>query len=175
MCFRRLPVKNLHLKAFHINGQFPNLEAKALQLWQKFCLKSEPLQQLGGKTVSDKISIANEYWNKAFKNNLCLYDGNISRIAIYGFDEKWFTASKESKKLLSGQKFAVLIMGASINNSLSEVVKTINWTKETFSYLRENFGIEKIVWNANRVKKKTPFLRFLSSIGENKGEYWQAL
>lgn len=163
------------MKAFYINGQFPNLEAKALQLWQKFCLKTEPLPELAGKTLADKISAANLYWIENFQGNLCLYDGNISRIAVYGFGEKWFTASKESKKLLNGQMPAVLIMGASINNSLSEVIKTINWTKETFSYLRENFGIEKIVWNANRVKKKTPFLRFLSSIGEDKGEYWQAL
>ena len=64
-------------------------------------------------------------------------------------------------------------MGASFNKSLAEVRESFEWLKDTFSYLKNEKNVQKIVWNANRQNKRQPFLRLLERFGENKGEYWQ--
>lgn len=161
------------MKSYYINGEFPHLEAKTLQLWQKFCLKTEPLPELGGKTLSEKLSFANSYWIENFRGNLCCYDGNVDKFVIYAFGPTWFTASHQAKKEI-GPNVVVLVMGASFNKSLAEIRESFEWLKDTFVFVKKEKNVQKIVWNANRQNKRQPFLRLLERFGENKGEYWQA-
>lgn len=160
------------LNVLHINGQYPNIEAQIFKTWQLFCLKSPPLPELEGKTLSQRIEHIHYYWQENFRDNLIFYEGNVERFALYGFGTKWLNAPNEEKAQLNGQKTAILIMGASLNKSFSGAFFSLKCLRETFSILKKDYGIETIAWNVSREYKKKPFEKLMSKVGKNLGNYW---
>jgi hypothetical protein len=159
------------LNVIHINGQYPNLEAKLLKTWQQFCVKNPPLPFLEKLTLHERISESQKYWDTNVKGNLVFYRKNATGFAVFGFGTKWL----ETKNKISSKNPATLIIGATLNSSLKEVFESIKLLKKAIKTLKTEYLVSDVFWNVNRKRGKKSLEKLLSSVGENKGEYWQAL
>lgn len=159
------------LNVIHINGQYPNLEAKLLKTWKAFCVKSPPLPLLDKPTLSERLLEAQKYWNNNIKGNLIFYRRNATGFAVFGFGTKWL----ETKNKILSPNPATLIIGATLNSSLKEALESIKLLQEAIKTLKTEYLVSDVFWNVNRKRGKKSLEKLLSSVGENKGEYWQAL
>lgn len=153
------------LEHHHINGENPVLEAKILECFRRFCYKSPPLPFLKGKTLKETDSAILAYFEENFRGNLCFHDKNVKGFAVFGEGQKWLDEPMEE---FSGQKIAVLIMGASQNDNLGEARLALTILEESFRRLKEIFRYDVVAWNQNREHKQKGFERIMKLLGAKK-------
>lgn len=100
-----------------------------------------------------------------------IYRGNVDGFALFGFGTKWLDAAQEEKQKLP-KDLAVLIMGATLNKTLSDSYGAIKLLKESFSLLKEKYGTPVVAWNINRSHKRKPFERLMSKVGKPRETFW---
>lgn len=153
------------LQRYHINGQDAVLEAKLLECFKRFCYKSPPLSCLKGKTPHTTDCLISDYFEENFRGNLCFYAGDVKGFAVFGNGQKWLD---EPIQEFSGQKVAVLIMGATHNNSLAEAKFALKLLSESFRRLKETLKYDVVAWNQNREHKKKGFEKMMKLLGAKK-------
>lgn len=150
---------------YYINGTNPELEKDLLTLFAKFCFKSEPLPIFGeGRTVSQKFSAIYRYFDENFKDGICFYEANKAFV-MYQEGQKWL--DNEIPEFY-GKKVAVMIMGASLNNDMEEMIWCVRAVKESLTKLKEQYNFDVVAWNINRVRNKKPFERIMKILGGKK-------
>ena len=153
------------LRRLYINGENSFVEKQILECFRKFCYKSDPLPLLKGRTLKETNNKINDFFEKHFRGNLCFYDENVKGFAVFGEGQKWLDESIEEFK---NEKVAVLIMGATHNESLPQAKLSLKILQESFKILKEIYNYSVVAWNQNRVNKRKPFERMLSTLGAKK-------
>lgn len=153
------------LESYHINNSNPALEAKILECFRRFCYKSPPLPFLKGKTIKETDSAILAYFEENFRDNLCFYAGDVKGFAVFGDGQKWLD---DPILEFSGQKVAVLIMGATQNDSLAEAKFALGLLNESFHRLKEALKYDVVAWNQNRRHKQKGFEKIMKTLGAKK-------
>lgn len=150
---------NYTLEEFNINKQTANA---VLNLWVNFCLKSPPLPELQGKSLSECRESAVEYFFDNFFGKLCFFSPQ-NGFAVFGDGQKFLD---NEIKAFSSKKVAVLFMGATTNGGFH----SLRILKECFRRLKESHGYNVIAWNQNREFRRKPFERIMRTLGAKKIE-----
>jgi len=147
---------------YTINGDNNKLEEQIKDCFSKFCWKSPPMSNFESKTLYGSLNEIELFWRENFTDNLCFYEGNVERFALYGFGEAWLETDCAASNFLRGKKVAALIIGASLNRGFWEARHSLNCLQETFRRLKENYKMDVVCWNINRSNRRMAFERFLN-------------
>ena len=153
------------LEEYHINGSDAYLESKILECFRRFCYKTPPLPLLKGKTIKETDSAILAYFEENFRDNLCFHDKNVKGFAVFGEGQKWLD---EPIQEFEGKKVAVLIMGATCNDSLAEAKFALKLLSESFRRLKEVLKYDVVAWNQNRECKQKGFEKIMKTLSAKK-------
>lgn len=146
---------------YYINGSNPELEKDLLALFTRFCFKSEPLPIFGSKTVSQKFSSIYRYFEDNFRGGLCLFKKDRYLVVIQE-GQQWI--DNEIPEFY-GKRVAVMIMAASLNKDLDEMLDSVRTLRKNLPIVKEQKNFDVIAWNINRSHKKKAFERIMESLG----------
>lgn len=149
------------LQEYYINGDDKDLEKDLLAFFVKFSFKSEPLPIFGSKTVSQKFSSIYRYFEDYFRGGLCFFEKDRYLI-VFQEGQQWL--DNEIPEFY-GKRVAVMIMAASLNKDLDEMLDCVRTLRKNLPLLKEKKNFDVIAWNINRTHKKKAFERIMKSLG----------